>query len=267
MTSQSRGPQDNLLVDMLQETKVVDLSHAFGLMTPLYEGFPQVRFEEIPELHALGVQSHYYGFPGQCATHFDPPGHLCKGMALIDEIPVRDLILSLVVIDAVEESQSNPDYMLLPKDIEGWEERYGRIPERSMVAMRTDWSLRWPDDNLLQNRDEDGITHWPGWSLEVLEMLAQERNVVAIGHETIGTDGGEKTSRGSFQGQRYWHSEGKYQIELMSGLNQPPAIGSLVICGAPKPINGTGFPVRILALVPEIDVPSTCAHPGNPEEE
>ena len=54
--------------------------------------------------------------------------------------------------------------------------------------MRTDWSKRWPDAEAMRNEDEDGVAHYPGWSMEVLAYLYEKRKVTASGHETTDTD-------------------------------------------------------------------------------
>ena len=38
-------------------------------------------------------------------THIDAPGHLYKGAKLLDEIPLEDLIVPMVVIDVQEQVQ------------------------------------------------------------------------------------------------------------------------------------------------------------------
>lgn len=37
--------------------------------------------------------------------------------------------------------------------------------------------------------DADGVAHCPGWGLDALEYLFEERGVTAVGHETLDTDG------------------------------------------------------------------------------
>ena len=62
--------------------------------------------------------------------------------------------------------------------------RHGHVPEHAFVAMRTDWSKRWPDDAAMQNRDKAGVAHYPGWSMPVLKLLYEDRKIAASGHET-----------------------------------------------------------------------------------
>ena len=39
----------------------------------------------------------------------------------------------------------NPDYTLTLERVKKWEADHGSIPAGAFVAMRTDWSKRWPD--------------------------------------------------------------------------------------------------------------------------
>jgi kynurenine formamidase len=130
-----------------------------------------------------------------------------------------------------------------------WEAAHGRIPEGSFVALRTDWSLRWPDAAALDNIGSDGISHRPGWSRAALEFLLEERNVAAIGHETADTDTGRTISTtNDFPLERYVLGTGRWQIELMANLRGVPAAGAVIFVGWPKPRGGSGFPVRAIAL-------------------
>jgi len=93
--------------------------------------------------------------------------------------------------------------------------------------------------------------HYPGWSLEVLKYLFEERKVTAIGHETTDTDPGIATSRGDYSLESYVLGRNCYQIELLTNLDQVPEYGALVVVTAPKPKGGSGFPARVFAIVPQ----------------
>jgi kynurenine formamidase len=135
-------------------------------------------------------------------------------------------------------------------DIKAWETKHGPIPARAFVAMRTDWSERWPDPDAMRNADADGVAHYPGWSLAVLEYLYEECNVTATGHETTDTDPGVSTSRGDYSLETYVLSTNHYQIELLANLDEVPEAGALVVVAFPKPKNGSGFPARVFAILP-----------------
>ena len=56
----------------------------------------------------------------------------------------------------------------------------GKIPRHAFVAMRTDWSKRWPDADKMANKDRQGVAHYPGWSLPALKFLYEQHGVTAI---------------------------------------------------------------------------------------
>lgn len=100
------------------------------------------------------------------------------------------MIMPLVAIDVHQKVAQNPDYTIAIADVKGWEAKHGPIPAGAFVAMRTDWSQRWPDAAAMQNKDANGIAHYPGWSMEVLKYLYETRKITASGHETTDTDPG-----------------------------------------------------------------------------
>lgn len=116
--------------------------------------------------------------------------------------------------------------------------------------MRTDWSKRWPDAEEMQNKDADGIAHYPGWSLDVLKYLYEERKITASGHETTDTDPGVATSKGDYSLETYLLGTDHYQIELLTNLDKVPEAGAIVVVAFPKPKGGSGFPARVFAIVP-----------------
>jgi kynurenine formamidase len=143
---------------------------------------------------------------------------------------------------------SDPDAVVRLSDVAGWERRHGTFPDKAFVALRTGWGLRWPDRTRMSNRDTGGTAHFPGWSAEVLRFLAEQRAVVAIGHDTTDTDPGFVVSRREAPLEDYWLRQGKWQIELLANLEQVPEHGAIIIATWPKPKDGSGFPARCFAL-------------------
>ena len=116
--------------------------------------------------------------------------------------------------------------------------------------MRTDWSKRWPDAATMENKDANGVAHYPGWSLPVLKYLYEERKITASGHETTDTDPGIAASKGDYSLETYILSTNHYQIELLTNLDQVPESGAIVVVAFPKPKGGSGFPARVFAILP-----------------
>ncbi len=234
----------------LRSRKLVDLTHAFCPGIPHWGGFPDEKRDVLFTYEKDGFCAERYSHIGQWGTHCDPPVHFHKGMKTIDAIPLKEMILPLAVIDVHQEVTKNPDFILTLKDLKEWERRNGTIPEGAFVAMRTDWSRRWPDASAMSNHDGKGVAHYPGWSVEVLKYLYEDRKITASGHETTDTDPGIITSKDSYPAESYLLSTNHYQIELLANLDQLPETGAMVICTFPKPKNGTGFPARVFAILP-----------------
>ena len=242
--------------NVLRAKRFVDLTHAFSPGIPHWPGFPDEKREVLygfaPGEGRLGSGFYAQSFTivGQWGTHVDAPAHFAKGGRTVDRIDVKEMILPLVVLDVHAKAAANADYVITMDDVRQWEKRNGPIPEGAFVAMRTDWSLRWPDMKAMQNRDAKGVAHYPGWSLAVLKYLYEDRKITASGHETTDTDPGLATSKGDYSLESYILHQNHYQIELLANLSEVPEAGSLVVAAFPKPLGGSGFPARVFAILP-----------------
>lgn len=241
---------------IIKTKRFVDLTHAFSSGVPHWKGFPDEKRDVLywyePGVGTLGSGFYAQSFThvGQWGTHVDPPAHFVKGMRTVDQIDVKEMILPLAVIDVHEKVARNPDYTLTMEDVLEWEKRNGSIPEGAFVAIRTDWCNRWPDMEAMQNKDANGIAHYPGWSLEVLKYLYENRKITASGHETTDTDPGIATSKDDYSLETYILKQNHYQIELLTNLKEVPEAGALVVVAFPKPKDGSGFPARVFAILP-----------------
>jgi len=242
--------------EIIKTKRFVDLTHAFAPGVPHWKGFPDEQRETLfwyePGVGRLGqgFYAELYSHVGQWGTHVDPPAHFVKGLRTVDQIDVKEMILQLVIIDVHEKVAADPDYTITMDDVRNWEKRNGPIPSGAFVAMRSDWSRRWPNMALMMNVDDKGIAHYPGWSLDVLKYLYEVRKITASGHETTDTDPGRSTSRNDYSLETYVLKQNRYQIELLANLDQVPEAGALIVVSFPKPKGGSGFPARAFAILP-----------------
>jgi len=256
--SAQHGDEPSLtrIQQILAGKKYVDLTHAFEPGIPRWPGFPDETRKTIywygkrPETMGSGFFAEVFTHVGQWGTHVDPPAHFIKGLRTVDQIDVKEMILALVVVDVHEEAAKNPDYILSIERVKKWEKDHGPIPGGAFVAMRTDWSKRWPDTARMTNKDAKGVAHYPGWSLPVLKYLYEERKITASGHETTDTDPGIATTKDDYSLETYILSANHYQIELLTNLDQVPESGAIVVASFPKPKGGSGFPARVFAILP-----------------
>ena len=237
-------------INLLKEKEWVDLTHAFGPDSPHFSAFKSARFETLFD-HNDGFFAQSFTFPGQYGTHLDAPVHFVRDARYLHELGLKELVLPLIVIDKSKEAQANHDFTLGVDGLLAFEVEHGKIEEGTFVALRTDWSKRWPNKEAFDNKDADGNNHAPGWSVEALEFLFKERNVKAIGHETFDTDStADFQKNGALLAEYYVLDQDTYQIELLTNLDKVPAKGAAIFNIVPKAANASGFPVRSFAILP-----------------
>lgn len=240
----------NFLVE-LKKSKWVDLSHEFGPNSPHFPKFNAASAKTIFTNEKDGFLVKEFSFVGQYATHIDPPIHFgAKSGEWVTDIPLKDLIAPLVVIDKSDVVKKNPDYSLTVADIKEWENKNGLIPEGAFVAFRTDWSKRWPNQKLIDNLDSDGQKHYPGWSAEAIEYIYETRHAIANGHETYDTDTAVNQPTKGFIAEELVLRSGHYQVEMLTHLDEVPATGAIISVMTPKFEKAPGFPTRVIAYLP-----------------
>jgi kynurenine formamidase len=77
-----------------------------------------------------------------------------------------------------------------------------------------------------------------------------ERDAIGFGTECVGTDAGQAFRFDpQYPCHHLMHGAGKYGLQCMTNLDQLPATGSVIIATPLKIENGSGSPVRAVALV------------------
>jgi kynurenine formamidase len=228
----------------------VDLTHSFAPGIPHFSGFPDEETKTLATVSKDGYYAQVFTHVGQWGTHVDSPAHFHNGLKTVDQIDVKEFFLRLVVLDVHTKVAANADYGVTMVDVREWEARHGLIPRQAFVALRTDWAKRWPNKDSFQNRDTKGVNHTPGWSMDVLKYLFEQRDVTAIGHETSDTDPGILAAKGDYALESYVLGTNRFQIEMLDNLDKVPESGALVLVSFPKPDHGSGFPARVVAVRP-----------------
>jgi kynurenine formamidase len=238
----------------LSSFRLVDLSHPYD-ETTLYWPTSPSRFESETLADGYTAEGFYYlakrfSTPEHGGTHIDAPVHFDEGGWTLDEIPLARLIAPAVVIDASEAAARDPDYRLSQADVEAWEAEHGRIPAGSIVLLRTGWSRFWPDEAAYFGRPEGGEIldlHFPSYGAEAARFLIEQRRVALLGVDTASIDHGPSTD---FPVHRIAGGANVSGLENLTGLDQLPPSGSLVIAAPIRTVGGSGAPVRAFALVP-----------------
>lgn len=240
-------------LEKLKKCKWIDLTHLLNDQSPYWSGIPEGSVELGKTVYDWGQELECtiqtFKFPGQFGTHIDFPGHFDKNGNLSDKFEIKELVFPLCIIDVSEKVKENVNYELRMSDIEEFENQYGKIPSGSFVALRTDWSKRWPDMDQLSNYDKDGNENFPGWTLETLKFLYEERHISGNGHETLDTDASAVAAReGDLVCERYVLSRGCIQVEALDHLEQLPPVGAIIFITFPNIESACGLPARVFAI-------------------
>ena len=240
--------------------RVVDLTQTLSPEFPHISLPPEMgqawpfRIEEVSRYDERGPAWYWNNFScgEHTGTHFDAPIHWISGKDLpqnaTDSIPPARFIGPACVLDCSKEASKDADFLLGVDWMKRWEKQHGRIPAKAWVLMRTDWSKR-VDPAEYQNYDDAG-QHTPGPDVEAVKFLVQERDILGFGTESIGTDAGQAQHlRPPYPCHYYMHGAGRYGLQCLTNLDQLPPIGALVIAAPLKIRNGSGSPLRALALV------------------
>ena len=235
--------------DVLVNARHITLNHVIAPRIPVWRGFAPVDLRARGQpAHGPAVHVRQHGFEAnayqlgtdQLGTQLDPPAHWDPNRPAIDELPATYAgVRPLAVISIVRQVRHRADYHLQVRDIRRWERRHGRIPEGSVVMVRSDWSKRWPDPALAQNRE------FPGVGLQALNFLHRKRHILAHGHEPLDTD-----TTPTLEGEAWLLHNGYAQAEGVANLHRVPATGCLVSIGFPRFKGGLGGFASYTALCP-----------------
>jgi kynurenine formamidase len=234
--------------ESLKTAKYVDLTHTITPSIPVWAGFGHSRF--MPTVNPATNQPYTYEKDGFEATHYDlatdqmgtqldPPAHWNPSYPAIDELPPTYTLRPLVVIPIQDKVAKDPGYQMTVDDIQVWERKNGRIPEGSVVFIRSDWSKEWPNPDLPKRKV------FPGVTLDALKFLHLQRKILFHGHEALDTD-----TTPTLEGEAWLLRNGYTQAEGVANLDKVPEKGALVAIGFPKFQGGTGGYARYIAICP-----------------
>jgi kynurenine formamidase len=236
----------------IDETKLIDLTHTFDEKTvywPTAKPFVWHKDAWGPSPGGYWYASGSFEASEHLGTHIDSPIHFAEKQTTTDALQLRQLIAPAAVIDISKAAAANPDYQVSRSDIQAWEKANGRIPAGAIVIVRTGWSKFWPDRARYMGTAAPADVrnlHFPGVSTEAAKLLVTRR-IDGIGIDTASLDHGPSTT---FETHRILNGAGIYGLENVANLDRLPATGATIIALPMKIRNGTGGPVRIIAILP-----------------
>lgn len=235
---------------------VIDLTHAFDAETIYWP--TDTRGFQLETVFSGETDKGYYYSANRFAaaehggTHVDAPVHFAAGRRTLDRIPVEQLIGPGVLIDASAACEADPDHLVGVAELESFERAHGRIPDGAIVLLFTGYGARWPDRARYLGTDlrgDEAVTklHFPGLDPDAARWLVERRTIGAVGLDTPSIDRGPSSL---FESHRILFAKDVPAFENVANLDRLPATGFQVIALPMKIKDGTGGPLRIVAVVP-----------------
>jgi kynurenine formamidase len=234
--------------------RAIDLTYSFD-ETTIYWPTAE-RFKLNTDFEGTTDKGFYYSAYRYTAaehggTHLDAPSHFAKGRHSVDQIPLEQLMGNAIVIDVSSQCAGNSDYLVSVADFQNWERKYGRIPNGTIVFLRTGFGKFYPDARKYLGTDERGAEavaklHFPGLDPKAATWLVQNRSLKAIGLDTASIDYGQSSL---FESHQILYDKNILAFENVANLDQLPIKNFSVIALPMKIKGGSGGPLRIVAFV------------------
>lgn len=242
--------------------ELVDLTHTYDAAAIFWPTAEPFRHEKVAD--GMTPQGYYYAsnnfFSSEHGgTHIDAPVHFAQGRQAVDQIPLENLIGSAVVIDVTEQSSANADYQVTVQDVEQFEKQHGAIRPDTIVLLRTGFSRHWPDAAKYLGTAERGEAavaklHFPGLHPDAAKWIVANRPIKAIGIDTASIDYGQSTL---FESHRVLYDRNIPAFENLTALDRLPARGASIVALPMKIRNGSGAPLRAVAILPPAGRPES----------
>ena len=233
----------------------VDLTHPFNEETLHWPTAQPFQFDTVfagQTDAGFYYEAHRFSSEEHVGTHLDAPIHFYENRNRAHEVPLQQLIGEAVVVDVSRQVEQDRDYRIPVEDIENWEAENGQIPDGSILLFRTGWGQYWPDAEQYMGTAETGEEaladlSFPGIHHETAEWLVTNRDINAVGLDTPSLDYGQSEE---FKSHVILHEQNIPGFENIANLEKLPETGANVVALPMKIEDGSGGPLRIVAMLP-----------------
>jgi kynurenine formamidase len=234
--------------------QIVDLTHTFDKLTIYWP--TETGFQFIRGTAGITPKGYYYAANRFAAaehggTHLDAPIHFFQDRHTVDLIPLDRLVGDAVVVDVAPACAENHDYQVTITDLRNWETQHKRQLVDVIVLLRTGFGQYWNDRPRYLGTDKTGPAaiaelHFPGLAPEAARWLVEHRAIKSIGIDTASIDYGQSQK---FESHVTLCRHNVPVFENIAKLEAVPATGSTVVALPMKIGQGSGAPLRIIAIV------------------
>ena len=213
--------------------KLLDLTLTVSENIPTFPGSPQPSFVQDKNIKNDGYNSELLFLSSHTGTHLDAPYHFQEKGEKIQEISLKRLVSSAILV----KSRKKGDQPITKTDIQKFEKKHGKIPSGSAVIFWTGWQ------KMIKNNSY--FIRNPGLSTAAAKYLVSKK-VNLVGTDSPSIDLG-KDKRFPVH-----HIFSKNNVLIVENLTNLEKIRSSKFHFVVLPLKlkgATGSPVRAIAFV------------------
>jgi len=253
-----------LLVNATPKPKWIDLTYPFNNETVIWPGDLKFKHTKVYDnFTADGYYFSLYEISGSehAGTHLDAPRHFYEGKWTTDQIPLEKLIGPAVKIDVSSKAAQNPDYQMMPSDLEAWEEKHGKIPDDVILLIFFDWGKHYANKKKYLGTDTNNasLLHFPGIHPNASRWLVNNRKIKLVGVDTPSLDYGQTKLSAT---HIILFEKNIPGLENVAHMDKLPTKGFTVYAAPMFITDGSGGPCRIFARLDEDDKKGCIVNAG-----
>ena len=213
--------------------KLLDLTLTVSENIPTFPGSPQPSFVQDKNIKNDGYNSELLFLSSHTGTHLDAPYHFQEKGEKIQEISLKRLVSSAILV----KSRKKGDQLITKTDIQKFEKKHGKIPSGSSIIFWTGWQ------KMIKNTSY--FVRNPGLSTAAAKYLVSKK-INLVGTDSPSIDLG-KDKRFPVH-----HIFSKNNVLIVENLTNLEKIRSSKFHFVVLPLKlkgATGSPVRAIAFV------------------
>jgi kynurenine formamidase len=169
------------VIDPVTGLELYELSHRWGMYTPIFPGYEEIKLERITHHAKQGVMTHKITTIFHTSTHLNAPIHLVPGAPAVGDLALQKFFGTGVVVSIPKRKWG----LIEPSDLERTKPQ---IKAGDIVLINTTWHRKYADS-------KEYFGHAPGLSKHAAEWLVKKR-VKLVGIDTACIDHPLATSLG-----------------------------------------------------------------------
>jgi kynurenine formamidase len=169
------------VIDPVSGLELYELSHRWGMYTPIFPGYEEIKLERITHHAKQGVMTHKITTIFHTSTHLNAPIHLVPGAPAVGDLALQKFFGTGVVVSIPKRKWD----LIEPSDLERTKPQ---IKAGDIVLINTGWHRKYADS-------KEYFGYAPGLSKHAAEWLVKKR-VKLVGIDTACIDHPLATSLG-----------------------------------------------------------------------